>query len=159
MRKIIVLLCLTTLLSCKSKKPISGRDNPVATKKSLVLVKPEEVDAIKKKRAYELGKRLLETCNTSHFKTFTREEATEKVIKNATQERISATCQKIIFRNGKFISLSLLTITHDEINDEYIFRYNIEYEKKYFKRELEVTINSENKVSAMKTKEIKPKPM
>lgn len=152
MKKILLLLCLSILISCKSKRPDSSE-------KSLEIVNSKEVDATKKNRAYDLGKRLLETCNTSHFKGFSSEEATEKVIQNATVDRISATCKKINFRNGKFISLNLIDVTHDKVTDQYIFRYAIDYEKKYFKRELMVTVDSDDKVSAISTKEIKPKPM
>ena len=152
MKKILLLLCLLLLFSCKSK-------NPNSSGKSLEILNSKEVDAFKKNRAYDLGKRLLETCNTSHFKGFSSEEATEKVIQNATIERISATCKKINFRNGKFIALNLIDVTHDKSSNQYIFRYAIDYEKKYFKRELMVTVDSDNKVSAISTKEIAPKPM
>lgn len=151
MKKILILFCLTLLFSCKSKN--------VIVEKKLVVVNATEVDATKKSRAHDLGERLLETCNTSRFKSFTSDEATEKVIQNATKERISETCKKINMRNGKYISLNLMDITHDETNDQYIFRYNINYEKKYFKRELTVVVDSDNKVSAISTKEVKPKPL
>ncbi len=139
------------LFSCKSKNAV--------TEKKVTDVNPTEVDGAKKSRAHDLGERLLETCNTSRFKSFTSEEATEKVIQNATKERISETCKKINVRNGRYLSLSLIDIKHDETNDQYIFRYNINYEKKYFKRELTVVIDADNKVSAISTKEVKPKPM
>jgi hypothetical protein len=115
------------------------------------------VEAIKKDRAYALGKRVLEACNTSRFKAFTATEATPKVMANATAEKISATCQKIILRNGRFIDLKLVEIVHNEITAEYVFRYDIQYEKPMFKRELRVTIDAENKISALATKEIKSK--
>ena len=117
------------------------------------------IEVLKKNRAYELGKRVLEACNTSRFKAFTTVEATPKVIANATAEKISATCQKIILRNGRFIDLKLVEIVHNEITDDYVFRYDIQYEKPMFKRELKVTIDAENKVSALATKEIKNKPL
>jgi hypothetical protein len=151
MKKILILLSLALLFSCKSKNAI--------VEKKLVVVNATEVDAVKKNRAHDLGERLLETCNTSRFKTFTSQEATDKVIQNATIERISETCKKINARNGKFISIHLIDVIHDETSDQYIFRYNINYEKKYFKRELTVIVDSDNKVSAISTKEIKPKPM
>jgi len=62
-------------------------------------------------------------------------------------------------RNGRFIDLKLVEIIHNEITDDYIFRYDIQYEKPLFKRELRVTIDAENKVSALATKEIKNKPL
>jgi hypothetical protein len=157
MKKYLVLL-LIVMASCKSKSP-----------KLVIEVEPEysryvvmdvkEVNSVKKNRAYDLGKRLLETCNTSKFKSFSREEATESVIKNATVEKISKTCQKIILRNGKFIDLQLSEVIHDVETDDYLFKYKIQYEKKYFERELRVTINKDGKVAAMNTKELAKKPM
>ncbi|MEO8517400.1 MAG: hypothetical protein ABI426_11670 [Flavobacterium sp.] len=152
MKKIVLLICLSLLFSCKSKRPDSNE-------KSLEIVSPNDVNVVKKNRAYDLGKRLLETCNTSHFKGFSNTEATEKVIQNATIERITVTCKKINFRNGRFISLNLIDVTHDKATDQYIFHYAIAYEKKYFKRELMVTVDSDDRVSAISTKEIAPKPL
>ena len=74
---------------------------------------------------------------------FNSSEATPKVIANATAEKISTTCQKIILRNGRFIDLKLVEIVHNEITDDYVFRYDIQYEKPMFKRELKVTIDAE----------------
>lgn len=139
------------LVSCKSKNAVVEKPDNV--------IKPEAVAAVKKNRAYDLGKRLLETCNTSRFRAFSSLEATEKVRQNATKEKISNVCKKINQRNGRFLGITLLDITYDKNTDEYLFHYNIEYEKKYFKRELFVTVNAENKVSAISTKEITPKPM
>ena len=157
MRNTIILLSLLFLVSCKTQK--STPEIAVAEKRTAVIVKPEAVEAIKKDRAYALGKRVLEACNSSRFKAFTTTEATPKVMANATAEKISATCQKIILRNGRFIDLKLVEIIHNEITDEYVFRYDIQYEKPMFKRELRVTIDAENKVSAIATKEIKNKPL
>lgn len=151
MKRIILFCAVLLLVSCKSKK--------TAVVKTPEIVKPVEVEAVKKNRAYDLGKRLLETCNTSRFRAFSSQEATEKVRQNATKEKISTICKKINQRNGRFLGINLIDITYNKPNDEYVFRYNIEYEKKYYKRELFVTVNTENKVSAISTKEIEPKPM
>lgn len=66
------------LASCKTQK--STPEIAVAEKRTAVIVKPEAVAALKKDRAYELGKRVLEACNTSRFKVFNSSEATPKVI-------------------------------------------------------------------------------
>ena len=155
MRKIILIITLVFLYSCKTQKTA----NSTAEEKSIVIANPNDVGVITKNRAYDLGSRLLESCNTSRFKPFSSDEATDKVIQNITPQKLSETCKKINFRNGKFISIDLIEIKHDEINEQYIFKYNINYEKKYFKRELTVFVNADNKVSAMSTKEVKPKPM
>lgn len=157
MRNLVYLFAIITLLiSCKSKKKT---DEAFKEEMKIVLVKPNEVENIKINRAYDLGKRLLETCNTSTFKVFSKDEATEKVIANATPEKIATTCKKINLRNGKFLSLDLIDIKFNPISEEYYFRYNIQFEKKLFKRELFVTINKENKVAAISTKEVRAKPL
>ncbi|TBX65189.1 hypothetical protein EZL74_12415 [Flavobacterium silvisoli] len=151
MKKIILLLGIALLVSCKSKNGTTDR--------SIEMVKAEDVDKVKSDRAYELGKRVLEACNTSRFKPFSSNEATEKVRQNATKEKISSTCQKINQRYGRFKGLNLIDITHNKNTDEYVFRYSIDYEKKYFKKELKVTVNGENKVSGIATQEVPQKPM
>ncbi|MCL9805278.1 hypothetical protein NAT51_07085 [Flavobacterium amniphilum] len=149
MKKVCTILLLVFIISCKSKK----------NEHSAVIVESSKVEAVKKNRAYDLGTRLLESCNTSRFKPFTKDEATDKVIQNATPEKITATCLKIRHRNGKFNFIKLIDITYLKATDEYIFRYKIDYEKKYFMRELIITVNEDNKVSAISTKEVKPKPL
>ena len=145
-------MCLIALVSCKSKKA-------AVENKTIEIVKPVDVEPVKKNRAYDLGKRLLETCNTSRFKAFSSTEATDKVRQNATKEKISAVCKKVNQRNGRFLGINLVDITYNKLTDEYVFRYNIDYEKKLYKRELFVTVNAENKVSAISTKEVESKPM
>lgn len=158
MRKLIILVCLALLFSCKSKK---NTNSPVVKtpEKPSNLVKPEDVEEIKKDRAYDVGKRLLESCNTSRFKAFSSSEVTDKVKQNATKEKISTICKKINQRNGRFLGINLIDITKNKKTNELIFRYNIDYEKKLYKRELSVTVNADNKVSAIATKEVSAKPM
>ena len=155
MRTFILLCGLLLIVSCKSKHDTV--DTTKKIDKKVTIVKVEEIDLAKKDRAYELGKRLLEACNTSRFKTFSSSEATDKVRKNASKDKISITCKKINQRYGRYNGLTLIDVTHNNATDEYIFRYSIDYEKKYFKKELKVTINNENKVSAISTQEINVK--
>lgn len=151
MKRVILICSLLLIVACKSKTAVVD--------KTIMVVKPDEVALVKKNRADDLGKRLLETCNTSRFKSFSSAEATDKVRQNATKEKISNVCKKINQRNGRFLGLNLIDITYNKITEEHVFHYNINYEKKYFKRELFVTVNAENKVSALSTKEIEPKPL
>lgn len=125
----------------------------------MVVVKPEEVEMVKKNRATDIGKRLLESCNTSRFKAFSTNEATDKVRQNATKDKISTICKKINQRNGRFLGIKLIDVMHNKLTDEYIFHYSIDYEKKLYKRDLKVTVNKENQVSAIATREVTPKPM
>lgn len=155
MKKVFFIFLLLFIVSCKTKKVSTDTTNSTALRK----VALSEVESVKKNRAFDLGNRLLETCNTSKFKVFSKNEATDKVIANATVERITSTCKKINMRNGKYLGLELIDITYNPKQEEYIFHYKITYEKKLYKRELFVTLNKEDKVSAISTQEIKPKPM
>lgn len=156
MKKIILFCCVLLIVSCKSKKAVVEKE---ATTENVILLKLTEAEIVKKKRADNLGTRLLETCNISRFNGFSANEATDKVRKNATKEKISSVCQKINQRNGRFLGINIIEISYNKKTSEYNFRYNIDYEKKLYKRELFVTINSENKVSAISTKEVTPKPL
>lgn len=159
MRKIIFLLLITlAVISCKSKK---GNSSYKESRRYDTISKGNysEVKSIKTKRAYDLGRRLLETCNTSKFKSFNSSEATESVIQNATVEKVSKTCQKINSRNGKFLDLNLIDIIHDKETDDYIYRYDIKYQKKFYQRELRIVVNSEDKVASISTKEVPKKPL
>ncbi len=156
MKKILILFAtLFLFFSCQSVKKFYHRiiDGKSPSEK-FVLVPKDKVNEANQKRAYTLGKRLLDACNTSKFIPFTKSEATDKVIANATVEKISQTCKIMNSRNGKFIDLKLLDVKQDTDTKEYIYRYDIDYEKNYFKRELKITLNKENKISAMSTKEI-----
>ena len=159
MKRIILLCFLLLLIACKSKSPnkTAAKSSAKAIEKNSSIVKVEEVDAVKKDRAAAVGERLLESCNTSKFRAFSATEATDKVRQNATRDKISAICKKINQRNGRFNGINLIDITRNKKTKEYVFRYSINYEKKLYKRELNVTVNADNKVSAITTKEVTPK--
>ena len=153
MKKIVFLFCLFLLLGCKSKKGISSPseiEKPTVTKLSM-----SEVNSIQKNRAYELGKRVLMTCNTSSFKPFTSEEATPEVLKNINKDKISLTCQNIIRGFGQFKDIKLIEVFRLENEKITVFRYKCDYEKKYSIKELRVSINDENKITAITTKDWK----
>ena len=98
--RVFLIVCFAsslTLVSCRSKKPVV---NKIATTENITLLKLTNTEIVKKKRAYDLGRRLLETCNVSKFRGFSDTEATDKVRKNATKEKISSVCKKINLRNG-----------------------------------------------------------
>jgi hypothetical protein len=155
MKKLLVLFAVLTLLfSCQSvKKYYHKIFGEKSASEKFVVVPKDKINDATQKRAYTLGRRLLDACNTSKFTPYTKSEATDKVIANATVEKISQTCKIMNSRNGKFLDLKLLDVTQDTDTKEYIFRYDIDYEKKYFKRELKITMNKENKISAISTKE------
>jgi hypothetical protein len=143
----LVIIAIATLSACKSKS-----SSTAATKKAKIeILASEEVNPVLKSKAYDLGKRILNTCNTSKFKPFTTEEATDKVIQNTTLERLSSTCQKYLIKYGQFKDIKLVEVIKNNTDNTHIFRYKAEYQRKFTQKELQVTMNEENKVSAIKS--------
>lgn len=150
MKKLILLLSLIVLIGCKSKKPDTTTE-----------VKPEEVQITKlavadvdtnlKSKAYELGKRILMTCNTSKFKPFNQSEATKSVINNITETKLSKTCAKFRQWYGPFQDLKLMEIYKDNETKTTIFRFKALYKKAVANKELRVYMNEQNQVSAIKS--------
>jgi hypothetical protein len=153
MKKLLLLLCLLSLMACKSKKAKQKAER----KNTAELLVKAEADEVLKNKAYELGKRVLMTCNTSTFKPFTREEATDKVIANTTLSRLSKTCANFRQKYGAFIDLRLIEVIPNEKDQSTIFRFKANYQKKVANKELRVTMNKDNKVSAIVSKDWKDK--
>ena len=137
------------LIGCKSKNVVTA---PAETE----VVKIErlglsEINESQKSKAYDLGKRVLMTCNTSKFKPFTINEATPSVIKNTTEERLTKTCTRFRQYYGTFIDLQLVEAYRNNFDKSTVFRYKALYSKKVANKELRVTMNAENKVSSIKS--------
>ncbi|TPD71166.1 hypothetical protein [Flavobacterium microcysteis] len=137
----LLLLCIAILGACKSK--------PSAPK--IAKLELSEVSPSQKNRAYELGKRMLNACNTSKFKPFTKEEATEKVIQNVTLDKLSSTCRKFSIKYGKFEDIRLVEVIKNKADESLIFRYKADYQRKFAQKELQVTLDKENKVSSIRS--------
>jgi hypothetical protein len=148
MKKVILILGIILFISCKSKNVVSV-PKPVEVKIAKVML--SEVTQPQKDKAYELGKRVLMTCNTSKFKPFNESEATTSVIQNTTEERLTKTCTKFRQYYGTFKDLQLVEIYKNNIDKTLIFRYKALYTKKVANKELRVSMNEENKVSAIKS--------
>jgi len=131
------------IIGCKSKE--------VTASSALSVIETSEIPANLKNKAYSLGKRVLLTCNTSRFKPFTTDEATASVIKNTTQERLSKVCHKFRVKYGDFKELYLTEVLKNNRDDSYIFRYKAKYERDFANKELRVTIDKDQKVSAIKS--------
>jgi len=150
MKKIILLLSLVVLIGCKSKKPDTSTE-PIPEVVTFVRLTTTEVDANLKTKAYQLGKRILMTCNTSKFKPFNQSEATKSVIDNITEEKLSKTCAKFRQRYGDFKDLKLMEMYTDNETRTTIFRYKALYTKAVANKELRVYMNDQNQVSAIKS--------
>ena len=148
MKNAILLLCFVLLIGCKSKPVVV---KPVVIEYAKVPL--SEVDANQKKRAYDLGKRVLMICNTSKFIPFKESEATPSVIQNTTLEKHSKICLKFRARYGDFVDLKLVEVYKSSPANETLFRYKAIYEHSNANKELRVTLNEENKVSSLKTLE------
>ena len=150
MKKLALIGLLVFIVGCQSKKKVTEVTPKKPSVEKLALA---EVSTLQKNRSYELGKRVLQTCNTSKFKPFTTEEATPEVIQKMTRDRISMTCQNILRGFGQFNDMKLIEVYRIEKENLTVFRYQCDYEKKYKIKELRVTINDKNKITAITTKD------
>lgn len=149
MKNWILILCILAMVGCKSKKnPTSTKPAPEA---KVTTIAPEKVDEAQKNKAYELGKRVLLTCNTSRFKPFNTNEATAEVIKNTTEDRLTKTCHNFRLKYGEFKDLRFVELVRDKKSKTNIYRFKADYQKKIANKELRVMINEDNKVSAIKS--------
>ncbi len=114
-------------------------------------LEPSAVENSLKNKVTELGKRVLNSCNTSKFKPFTTEEATQDVINNITPDKISKTCKKFLFKYGRFENIQLIEILQNKTTKSKIFRYKAIYERKRIIKELRITVNDENQISEIKS--------
>ena len=146
MKKIIIVFSIFLLIGCKSKKVVTPLENNTIEKLGL-----SDVNESQKNKAYELGKRVLMTCNTSKFKPFSQTEATASVIQNTTEERLTKTCTRFRQYYGTFIDLQLVEIYKNNFDGTTIFRYKALYSKKVANKELRVSMDEENRVSSIKS--------
>src|SRR3954463_15380821 len=144
MKKAGLIICLLLLIGCKSKT-ISRDTEDLKIKK----VASPEISSAQQQKAYDLGKRVLETCNTSKFKPFNETEVTSSVMENTTEERLTKTCQRFRQYYGSFIDLKLDGVY--KTKQEVIYRYHALYTKKVANKELRIFVNEDNLVSAIKS--------
>lgn len=141
--------CLAVLAACKSKKTAKSTTPKTEVKTSKI--SPEKIDQTQLNLAYNLGRRVLLTCNTSKFKPFTDEEATAEVIRNTTEERLTKTCHNFRLKYGEFKDLQFIEVVRDKTNKLNIYRFKAGYEKKIANKELRVSVNEKNQVAAIKS--------
>ncbi|WP_291287411.1 hypothetical protein [Flavobacterium sp.] len=144
MKKAGLIICLLLLIGCKSKT-INRDTEDLKIKR----VTAAEINSNQQKKAYELGKRVLETCNSSKFKPFNETEVTKSVMENTTEERLTKTCQRFRQYYGSFIDLKLDGVYRTK--QEVIYRYHALYSKKVANKELRIFVNEDNLISAIKS--------
>lgn len=154
MKKIVLILSLVLLVTaCKSKQKTTAKapakpKNEVATDARIPLA---EADPVQKQRAYDFGRRVLNACNTSRFKPFNSSEATPNVIASTSESKITKTCLKFRLKYGDFQDLNLVEIVRNKKDETNVYRYKANYSKKIANKELRVIMNSDNKVTAIKS--------
>jgi uncharacterized protein YcfL len=148
-KKLIFLaIILLVVVGCKTNKSTTAKSKIASNTIKLVV---SDINETQKNKAYELGRRVLMTCNTSKFKPFTADEATPSVIQNTTQERLTKTCQRFRQYYGTFEDLKLIEVYAIKSDNSIIFRYKALYSKNVANKELRVIMTSSNKVSSLKS--------
>jgi hypothetical protein len=150
MKKVIIICCVFLLLGCKTKS-INGKQMG----KSVLPTEMSTAEEAQKNKAYELGKRILTTCNTTKFKPFTSSEATDRVIANSTPKNVNQICVKYNLKYGLFKDLQFIEMFPNKTDNTNVFRFKALFEYAKANKELRVTMNSENKASAITTKDWK----
>ncbi|TRX37296.1 hypothetical protein FNW52_04860 [Flavobacterium sp. ZT3R18] len=150
MKKLIIIGCLLSLMGCKTKN-VNGK----LMGKSVLQTEMSTAEEAQKNKAYELGKRILTTCNNAKFKPFTQSEATDKVIAKSTPENIKQICVKYNLKYGLFKDLQFVEMIPNKTDKTNVFRFKALFEYAKANKELRVTMNSENKASAITTKDWK----
>lgn len=138
------------LFGCKTKK-VDGK----LIGRSVAVKEMNAEEASQKNKAYELGKRVLMTCNTSKFKPFTKSEATDKVIANSTEKKVKEIGAKYSLKYGHFKDLEFIEMIPNKTDNTNIYRFKAVFDYAKANKELRMTMNSENKISAITTKDWK----
>jgi hypothetical protein len=150
MKKVIIICCLLMFIGCKTKT-VNGKQ----LGKSVEPTEMSTAEEVQKNKAYELGKRILMACNTSKFKPFTQSEATDKVIVNSSPKNVKQICIKYNLKYGLFKDLEFIEMIPNKTDNTNVFRFKALFEYAKANKELRVTMNSENKASAIATKDWK----
>lgn len=148
MKKILFFIVLSMLISCKSKNGVAKSETAAIVKLPLT-----EANEDQKDRITSLGKQILMTCNTSKFKPLTEKEATPEVRKNMTIDRLTKTCLKFRLKYGDFKDLKFIEAYQNKKENTIIYRYKALYEKKIANKELRITVNPDNQIAAVNSKD------
>lgn len=138
------------IFGCKTKT-VNGK----VIGKSVDAAELTPVDEAQKNKAYELGKRILMTCNTSNFKGFTTEEATKTLIANSTEKKVKEIGAKYSLKYGAFKGLEFVEMIPNKTDATTIYRFKAHFNYAKANKEMQVTMNSENKASKIITKDWK----
>lgn len=149
MKRVFILLSLLLITGCKTQK-IDVND-----KKKVRVSELTTDENSQEKKAYELGKRVLSTCNTNEFIPFSENEATEKVINNSKLEKLKKICEKFNKEYGAFKDLEFIEMMFRKKDSSNTYRFKAHFEKDSITKEMRVKMNKKNKASAITTKDWK----
>ncbi len=150
MKKVILISCLFVLFGCKTKN-VNGK----TIGKNVLPNELSAAEIVQKDKAYELGKRLLMTCNTSQFTPFTKEEATDQVIANSSEKKIKEVGIKYSLKYGSFKELQFIEMVPNKTDNTNIYRFKAIFSYDKANKSLRITMNSDDKASAITTQDWK----
>lgn len=148
MKKVFLIICIILFYSCKTRN-VNGK----LIGRSVSVTEMNAEETTQKNKAYELGKRILLTCNTSNFKPFTKSEATDKLIANSSVKKVKEIGAKYSLKYGAFKDLEFVEMVPNKTDNTSVFRFKALFDYAKANKELRVTMNSENKASAITTKD------
>lgn len=137
--------------SCANFKTSSSRKTARVESAKAVKLEPANWNNAQQKKAFELGNRLLDGCNTSRFKVYTTAEASAELIQNITPEKIEQTCRKFNLRYGKYQGMKLVEVWQNPKNQTHVYRFKPTYSKKIAQKELRIIMDKNNKMIALNT--------
>lgn len=148
---IILALIVSGLQSCSSTKNKSSNTSTTKTEAKTVKLETNAWNTQQQKLAQQFGHRLLDACNTSRFKGYTKTEATPELIKSMSPEAIEQTCRKFNLRYGTYKGMKLVEVWYNPVDQTHIYRFKPSYSKKIAQKELRITMNADNLMSALST--------
>ena len=149
MKNAMILLAFCFLMACKSKKDSVSKTESIKIER----IADTEINEVQKDKTTALGNQILMTCNTSKFKPLTDKEATAEVRKNMTVDRLTKTCLKFKLKYGDFKELKFIEAYQNKTDKIVIYRFKALYEKKIANKELRITVNQNNQIAAIKSKD------
>ena len=144
-------LCLISSCGTRKSTQSTTASKPAIESPKAVKLAPNTWASTQEKKAYELGYRLLNACNTSRFKGYTSSEASPELIQSMSPAAIEQTCRKFNLRYGTFKNMALVEVWHNPKNETHVYRFKPAYSKKIAQKELRVIMDKTNKMVALST--------
>lgn len=132
--RVFFLSFLLILVSCKVTYPTIDLDS---------------ISDIEKKKVYDFGKRIVETCKTRQFVQLSQKEVTKNLLDLSLPE-MQHFCDVIDKRNGKFMDMKLIEVIDDTFKGSCkIFRYKANFERNEFQNEIRIWLKNDGKIAGI----------